>query len=111
MIFLILFIQFLSNARRKKYGETAHQDDYYKVPVDCDQSKIETHQSKIETHSLDNYLLNEDIIRLLKMTLKTPPGPSFYARHKSVASAFFSKPFPEIASKFLGYPVQEDEHE
>lgn len=55
--------------------------------------------------SLDHYLTDETVIRVLRETWKKPVNDEFYGSTASILrDAFFSRPYPKIASNVLGYP-------
>lgn len=67
--------------------------------------KISFDETDAKNQSLDHYLTDETVIRLLQKTWNKPVNHKFYDTSTAkVRDAFFSRPYPEIASKMLGYP-------
>lgn len=56
---------------------------------------------------MDDYLLDEDIIRIIERFWKAKVDHTFYNNCPEVRDAFFSKPYPAIAAT-LGYPLPDE---
>ena len=55
--------------------------------------------------SLDNYILDDSVVKIIRMIWKTPVNNTFYKESPTIVRyAFFSHPYPAIATKELGYP-------
>ena len=95
-----LFSKFLNEQHTRKYPASG-VTNY--IVADSYKSNEED-----EATALDHYLLDEDIVRFVKQTITFSQPEAFYEKSKSsgLVDAFFSKPYPSIASKCLGYPVQ-----
>lgn len=55
--------------------------------------------------SLDHYLLDVDIIRIIKRYWKGTVDKKFYELCPEICDAFFSQPYPLLAHTELGYPL------
>jgi hypothetical protein len=74
------------------------QTEYYSVPLDYD------HSYELGQQTLDHYILDEDILKLLKLIMREiPSAQSFQADHRELADCLFSQPYPMIAKSSLGY--------
>ena len=60
---------------------------------------------------LDEYLMDDSIIRILEHVLRLKPKHDFYAKFPSIAHSIFSKPYPIMACQMLGYPAPDLLHE
>lgn len=60
-------------------------------------------QTDPKIQSLDHYLRDEDIIRLIERFWKGKVDKTFYGNCAEVRDAFFSEPYSE-AAQALGYP-------
>ena len=83
-----------------KYLRTRGIDTGLKYPYDV------TRKKKM---SLDNYLLDHQIVHLIRMTWSTQVDNQFYKNNTGeTINSFFSHPYPTIASSELGYPNKKD---
>ncbi len=78
------------------------EDEYYHVPKNYDKTENDGNMT------LDNYILDEDIIRILQATMKYYPGKSLYTKFPALSNCLFCKPYPEVAMTALGYPKNVD---
>ena len=62
----------------------------------------------LQKQSLDHYLRDQDIVRVIRRFWKGKVDKSFYTNCPEVTDAFWSAPFP-VASEQLGYPVVKSE--
>lgn len=84
------FLQFLTN-----FHKPAEVDEHYDL---TDHGK----------QSLDHYLTDATIIRLLESTWRGPVSSDFYkemgSKIRNIQDPIFSRPYPLVASHMLGYP-------
>lgn len=55
--------------------------------------------------AMDHFLLDKDIIRIIKKHWKGKVDKTFYNNCPEVRDAFFSAPYPLLAHRELGYPA------
>jgi hypothetical protein len=70
----------------------------YQVPFDFDKTEP-------LRQCLDEYLMDDSIIRILEHVLRLKPKNDFYNKYPSVAHSLFSEPYPIMAHQILGYPA------
>jgi hypothetical protein len=70
----------------------------YQVAPDFDRTEP-------QRQCLDEYLMDDSIIRILEHVLRLKPKNDFYDKYPSVAHSVFSEPYPIIARQMLGYPA------
>jgi hypothetical protein len=72
----------------------------YEVAPDFDKTEP-------QRQCLDQYLLDDSIIQILEHVLPVKPKNDFYDKYPSIAHSIFSKPYPIIARRMLGYPTSD----
>lgn len=79
-------------------GNVQKEDEHYHVPDNYDRTENDGNST------LDNYILDEDIIRILEGTMKHFPGKCMYKNNQALSKCLFSKPYPDVAINALGFP-------
>ena len=101
---MIIYVLCLSNRILKYINGNGAKKVQLKTPFD------ETDPNAPQ--SLDNYITDEAIVTLLQRVWHCEVDKTFYTKSKKVVrDAFFSKPYPEIANFFFGYPLNDDEED
>ena len=75
-----------------------------KLGIDCEVSRIYD-TTDHDCQALDHYITDEAIIHLLRICWKRAVNNQFYfTETNAVTRAFFSEPYPPVATAILGYP-------
>jgi hypothetical protein len=85
---------------------TEHPSNTYRVPTRVDPESFDmTPEDEDDRPSMDEYLMNSDIIQHIRRFFEMPPVETDWAQINSpIANDYFTGPiYPNIASTTLGY--------